>query len=205
MSDLLSGHYPPQEQLWRLLGMPSNATQSNIPPRTNLSFLGYSAAVDLAATATKKGMFAAVPVQEGDVITKVSTFIGATEGKTGVKSFVAVYEGTTAKKEAALLGQSKVLEVAIKPKLILTEELEKAILITPSNAPNGYVFVGLITEATTLPTQVGVEVPVACQKNYFTKMPEVLGVEQEQEAAGEAKAKIKTETALAKVPFYFLT
>ena len=203
--DMTGGAYSTEDIIWKMMGRPRNATQQNIAARSNVWFTGYSAAVDLAATATKKGMFSAVPVQEGDVITKVSSFIGATEGKTGVKSFVAVYEGTTAKTEAKLLGQSKVKEVAIKPKLILTEELEKALLITSTNAPNGYVFVGLITEATTLPTQVGVEIPVACQKSYFAAMPEAFALELEQKEPGVSAALLKTETAIAKVPFYFLT
>jgi hypothetical protein len=194
-----------QDAVWRMLGMPTNVSNPSRPASTNISFLGYSTAADLAATATKKGMIAAIPVSEGDVISNVSALIGATEGKTGVKSFFVVYSGTTAKKEASLLAQSKVAEVALKPKLILTGELEKAVLVNSETAPGGYLFVGLITEATTLATQVGVNVPTPCQKSYFAKGPEVLCTEVEQEAAGEGKAKIKTETALEKVPFYVLT
>ena len=114
------------DQFAVLLGNPRNATFGDVDARSNLWALGgFTAALDQATAATEKGVFAAVPVQEGDIITKVSMLIGATEGKTGVFSFAAIYSGTTAKVEASLLGQSKVAEVAIKPKLILTETLEK--------------------------------------------------------------------------------
>ena len=194
-----------QEPIWRMLGMPVNATQANVPARSNIYFFGYGTALDSATAATKKGVFVAVPVSEGDVISKISMLIGATEGKTGVKSFVALYSGTTAKKEATLLAQSKVAEAAIKPKLILTEELEKSVLITSENAPNGYVFAGLTVEATTIETLVGTKAVAAVQKAWFPKGPEAFAVEAEQKEAGVAEPKIKTETAVELVPYCVLT
>lgn len=205
MSDLVSGRYGAQDPIWRLLGMPANKAQANVPARSNIWGLGLSTAVDQATAATKKGVFAAIPVQEGDVISAVSVLVGATEGKTGPKSFVALYSGTTAKKEAVLLGQSKVAEAAIKPGLILTEELEKSVLITSENAPNGYVFAGFVLEATTINTQIGVSVPTAAQKAWFAKTPEALAVEVTQKEAGVAAATVKTETAVSTVPFVVLT
>jgi hypothetical protein len=194
-----------QEAVWRMLGMPTNASNPSRPAATNISCFGYGAPLDSATAATKKGVFAAVPVSEGDSISKVSLLIGATEGKTGVKSFVAIYSGTTAKTEAKLLAQSKVAEVAIKPKLIFTEELEKSILINSETAPNGYVFAGLIVEATTINTQVGTKVVAAAQKAWFPKGPEAFAIEAEQKEAGVAAATIKTETAVELVPYVVLT
>ncbi len=205
MSDLVSGRYGALDPLWTMLGRPTNATQSDIPGRTNISWFGYGTPLDSATAATKKGVFAAVPVQYGDLITKVTLLIGATEGKTGVKSFVAVYSGISGKKEASLLAQSAKKEVAIKPKLPLTEELEKSVLITPENAPGGWVYAGLIVEATTINTQIGTNAVAAAQKEWFKEGPEAYAIEIEQKEAGVAEPKTKTETAVALIPYVVLT
>lgn len=205
MSDLVHGRYAVEDPIWHMLGKPTNATQSDIGVRSNIYFFGYGTALDSAQPATKKGAFVAIPVQEGDIISKVSVLVGATEGKTGVKSFVALYEGISGKKEAGLLGQSKVAEVAIKPKKILTEELEKSVLITSTNAPGGWVYAGLIVEATTIETLIGTKEVAAAQKEWFAKGPEAYGLEIEQKEAGIAEPKIKTETALELFPYVFLS
>ena len=69
-ADQFYGHrrYGAVDPLWTLLGKPVNKTQSNVPGRSNISFFGYGTALDSATAATKKGVFAAIPVQEGDVI-----------------------------------------------------------------------------------------------------------------------------------------
>lgn len=205
MSDLVSGRYGALEPLWTMLGRPTNKVQGNIPGRTNISWFGYGTPLDSATAATKKGVLAAIPVQWGDVISAVTVLIGATEGKTGVKSFVALYEGISGKKEAKLLGQSKEATAAIKPKLPLTEELEKSVLITPENAPGGWVYAGLVVEATTINTQIGTNVVAAAQKEWFAKGPEALAIEATQKEAGVAAASEKTETAVALVPYVILT
>jgi hypothetical protein len=194
-----------QDPIWRMLGMPTNVLNPSRPASTNISFFGYGTPLDSATAATKKGVFVAVPVSEGDYISKVTMLTGATEGKTGVKSFVAVYSGTTNKTEAKLLGQSKVAEVALKPKLALTEELEKTVPVNPETAPNGYLFVGLTVEATTIPTLIGTKLVAATQKAWFPKGPEAFAVEGEQKEAGIAAALLKTETAVELVPFVILT
>lgn len=205
MSDLVSGRYGALEPLWTMLGRPVSAKQSDIPGRSNVSFFGYGTPLDSATAATKKGVFAAIPVQWGDEITKITVFIGATEGKTGPVSFTALYSGISGKKEASLLGQSAKKEVAIKPKLPLTEELEKAVLITPENAPGGWVYAGLVLEATTINTLIGTKAVAAAQKEWFAGGPEAYAVEVTQKEAGVAEAKIKTETAVELVPFVVLT
>lgn len=205
MTDLVSGRYGAQDPFWRILGMPTNVLQSDVPVRSNAWVTGFSTLVDITTSATKKGPIVAIPVQEGDVITKVSTPIGAKEGKTSPFWFFALYSGTTTKKEATLLGQTTVSEAAQKPSKLLTAELEKTILITSANAPNGYIFGGLISEITTVCSQVGVEIPTACQKEWFTGCPEVFSTEVEQKEKSVAAEKVKTETASTKVPFIFLS
>jgi|ERR1700729_98475 len=206
MADLVGGRWPQYNPIDRILDL-SNATQGNIPARSNFYFFGGSTLVDQATAATKKGLFVAIPVEYGDVISKVSVLVGATEGVTGVKSFVALYGGPSkAKAEATLLGQSKVAEVAIKPSKPLSESLEKSVLITTANAPFGYVYAGLIVEATTINSQLGVACPTAAQYEWFPGSPEAFSVTGTQKAAGEASTTLKIEgEANAKVPLVFLT
>lgn len=195
-----------EDHLWGLLGKSTNATFTDVPVRSNFWGIGLGTLVDQATVATKKGTFVAIPVQEGDVISKITHLIGATEGKTGVFSFVALYSGVTGKKEAELLAQSKVAEVAIKPSKPLTETLEKSVTITSTNAPNGYVYAGLVVEATTIETLIGVAVATAGQYEWLKGSPEAFAVTAEQNAKSEAKAKIKIEgEAVANTPIVFLS
>jgi hypothetical protein len=207
MTDLMGGRWPQYNPLDKMFGSLSSASQGNIPARSNAYWFGTSTLVDQATAATKKGLFVAVPVEYGDIISRVSVLVGATEGETGVKSFVALYSGPLkAKAEGLLLGQSKVKEVAIKKSKPLTESLESSVMITPTNAPFGYVYAGLIVEATTINTELGVAVPTAAQYEWFPGAPEAFSVTGTQKEAGVASATLKVEgEANAKCPLVFLT
>ncbi len=195
-----------QDQLWNLLGRPTNATNTDVPARSNFWGMGLGTLVDQATVATKKGAFAAIPVQEGDVISKITFIIGATAGKTAMFSFAALYSGETTKKEGLLLGQSKVAEAEIVASKPLTETLEKPVTITSTNAPNGYVYAGLTVEATTIQTMIGVAIPTAGQYEWLKGSPEAFAVTLAQKAKSEAAAKIKIESeAVSGVPLMFLT
>jgi len=206
MADLVGGRWPQYNPIDRMLDL-SNATQGNIPARSNVYYSGINVLTDSATAATKKGIFAAIPVEYGDVIKNVSVLVGATEGKTGVKSFVALYGGATAPKgKGKLLAQSKVAEVALKPSKGLTTELEKSVLITSANAPFGYVYAGITVEATTIQTLVSFTAATGTQYEWFPGAPEALAVEAAQKGAGEAETELTIEgKAFATVPLVFLT
>jgi hypothetical protein len=207
MSDLPGGRWPQYNPLDRMLGQFSNATQGNIAARSNLYYTSLNLLTDQATAATKKGVFVPIPVEYGDVISKVSVLVGATEGKTGVESFVALYGGASKPKgKGLLLAQSKVAKAAIKPSLALTTELEKSVYISSTNAPFGYVWAGLTVEATTIETLVGFACKTGVQYEWFTGAPEAFAVELEQKGAGEAATEITIEgKATEKVPLVFLT
>lgn len=207
MGDLVGGRWPQYNPLDRMLGQFSNATQSNIAARTNMAYTGLDLLTDQVTAATTKGVFVPIPVEYGDVITRVSVLVGATEGKTGVKSFVALYGGASKPKgKGLLLAQSKVAEVAIKPSKSLTTELEKAIYISSTNAPFGYVWAGLTVEATTIETLVGFACKTGVQYEWFAGTPEAWAVELAQKEAGVAETEITIEgKATEKVPLVFLT
>jgi len=207
MTDLMGGRWPQYSPLDRILGGVSNATQSNIPARSNLYYTSLNLLTDQATAATKKGVFVPIPVEYGDIISKVSVLVGATAGKTGVESFVSLYGGASKPKgKGLLLAQSKVAKVEIVASKALTVELEKSVLVTTTNAPFGYIWAGLTVEATTIETLVGFACKTGVQYEWFTGAPEAFAVELEQKGAGEAATEITIEgKATEKVPLVFLT
>ena len=206
MADLTGGRWPQYNPIDRILNL-SNATQANVPARSNVYYTGINILTDQATAATKKGIFAAIPVEYGDIIKNITVLPGATAGKTGVESFVALYGGAKeAKGKGKLLGQSKVAKAEIVASKALTTELEKSVLITTTNAPFGYVFAGLTVEATTIQTLVGFAWKTATQYEWFTGAPEIFAVELEQKEAGVAATELTIEgKASEKVPLVFLT
>ena len=203
MPDLVHGRYGIYDPIWGALGRPTNATQSDIAVRSNAWYFGLSALADNAIAATKKGYFVAIPVQEGDVISKVSMLVGKTEGETIANTFAAVYSGLS--KEGVLLGQSKTSTTAtITKNKTLTAELEKSILVTSVNAPNGYVYAGFNVEGTTIPTAIGyAALTKEAAYEWFTGTPKAFAVEGTLKEAGVAETKLST-TVVEKAPLVFL-
>lgn len=206
MADLVGGRWPQYNPIDRMLDL-SNATQGNIPARSNVYYTGLTVLTDQTTVATKKGVFAAIPVEYGDVISNVTVLLGATAAETGVKSFVALYGGASKPKgKGLLLGQSKVAEATIAASKKYTASLEKSVLITTTNAPFGYVYAGLTVEATQIETLVGFAWKTATQYEWFPGSPEAFAVELAQKGAGEAETEITIEgKASEKVPLVFLT
>ena len=204
MTDLLSGRYPAYDPFWNILGKRNNETQADVPVRSNLSILKYSAVEDGALAATKVGCLAAVPVQEGDVISSVTYLIGATAGNTVSAGFVALYAGKAA---GTLLVQSKSENYAesIKASEAFKFTLEKSVLITSENAPKGFIYVVLaLVSAVTIPTAVCTPIPKACQQEWFTGGPEVLGGTVGTGLGTTAEATLGTVTSKANTPLVFL-
>src|ERR1035437_1298793 len=104
MTDLVVGRYGAQDPMWLIYGKPANAVQSNVPARSNVWGQKLSAVSDGALAITEVGCLAAVPVQEGDVISKATYLIGATAGVECEAGYVALYAG---KATGKLLAQSK--------------------------------------------------------------------------------------------------
>src|ERR1039458_7464431 len=173
MTDLVSGRYGAYDPMWLIFGRPNNATQSDIPARSNVWTQKLSKLEDGAIAATEVGNVIAVPVQEGDVISNVTVLVGATPGKLVTAGFAALYAG---EKSGKLLAQSKTKNYGegIKASEAYKFELEKSVLIT-TNAPKGYVFVVIaLTSAEAMATMLSSPVPKACQYAWFTGGPEVL-------------------------------
>lgn len=165
MSDLARGHYYIEAVLDSMLGNARNATQANLPVYTNLSFFGASGLTDNSTTAltTAKANAVAVPVDWGAIITKVSFVVGATAGATSTHTNVALYSGGVA--APAILGTQSTDNTAgnggFPASAINTVTLGAPVLVTPSNAPQGYIYVSLGITATTPPSLLSAPAPAA--------------------------------------------
>ena len=208
MTDLVSGRYGAYDPMWLIFGKPNNAKQSNIPARSNIWEQKLTGVSDGALAGTEEGTLVAVPVQEGDIYTKVTYLVGGTGGTECEAGFVALYAG---KKTGKLLAQSKSKKYttqveAGKPCVL---ELEKEVQISSENAPNGFIYVVLVIEAPTggsgvIPTVVSSSVPKACQYSWFTNTPEVLTGTVGTGLKTTAEATLGSVTSKAVAPIVFL-
>jgi len=207
MTDLAGGHYHQEDPIWKLLGRPSNVTNSQNAARSNLYGVGLNSLLAAAMITTKEGTFVAVPVQEGDVITKV-TMLQAAVGSSITNQFAAVYSGLTGTNEPKLLGQSKAGGTTeLTEYAAIAYTLESPLYVNNANAPNGYLFAGVNLEAATPGTQVGFEMKPKVQYNWFATTPTCFAVTTAQKSATLAAAAltIKAQVGLEKVPLIFLT
>jgi hypothetical protein len=153
MTDLVSGRYPQLAALNSILGLPSNVVNPAVPARTNLEYTGINGLADTTASLVTQVMTVVpVPVDVGTVLSKVSVFVGGTGAGTPTHSFAAIYAGTNTA-APALLGQSTdgaTAAIAASGRFDFT--LATPILITPTNAPYGYIFVAVCVTATTVPS-----------------------------------------------------
>ena len=208
MTDLVSGRYGAYDPMWLGFGKPNNVTQASQPMRSNAWVTGLSTQVSgLPGGANGEAYFVAVPVQEGDVITKVGMLV-TVEGKTTPFCFGAVYEGTIEGKASKLIAQSTVSATngeEVQKVGYHSYELSKAVLITSENAPYGFVYAGINCEETTVAKVATIGVPTACQVEWWKGAPKVLSMNVAQKAKSEAAASFKPETAAAVLPLIFLS
>ncbi len=143
MADLVSGRYA-QKSVWQtIIGTPGNATQSDLPVRSNLEYLGLASAADGAALVTNKLICVAIAVDVGTVISKV-TFIAGATAPTVTINYAAIYSGGLTAATSTLLSQStNAGGVAPTASQANTYTLSSPIAVTQANAPNGYIFAGL--------------------------------------------------------------
>lgn len=215
MTDLVSGRYQKKDPLWTAIGRPANALQVSQAARSNLWLFKLGTVSDGALAATEVACVVAVPVQEGDVFTKVTMLVGGTAGKEVEAGFAALYEGLAKPEAAKLLAQSKSLkfEATMKKETPFTFELEKEVAVNATNCPNGYLWAAVAVESPTgvagvIPTVMSQAVPKACQYKYFgttTGSPEVLVGTAGAGLKTAAAAEIGATTSAASAPILFLS
>lgn len=167
---LVAGRYPLRNSLWSVLGRPTNASDPDRPARTNLEYTGIGGLADTAASLASGVMTAVmVPVDHGAVITTVSVLVGATAASTPTHSFAALYSGTTVA-APPLIGQSTDgTSAAITASARFDFTLTTPQLITPTNAPYGFVWAAISVTGTAVPSLVtGPSNAAAAQYAWFT-------------------------------------
>jgi hypothetical protein len=205
---LIRGHYPATSWLWKLLGGLPNVAQSDVAARSNLEWVGVNSLSNSAIAATGISISVPCPVEYGDIITKVSIIGGATASATSTHSFVALYQGTGA--TPALMAQSAddTAAAPVAANTVYTRSLATPQLITPTNAPNGFVYVSFNITATTVPTLISHATATAAFNQigaWFTGAPRFLSASHDSAAGATAPATMGTQTALATGPIVFLT
>lgn len=202
--DLVSGRYPTSYQFDKITGKAQNAQQGNIAVRSNAEWLGISGMTDGALAATGVGCAVAIPVSDGDVISKISLIVGATAEATGTHAFAALYSGIAV---PALLSQSvtDTGAASLAASARFTFTLATPQLITPANAPNGFVYASIAITATTVPTAATVPVAAAVDYQWFPNGPLFLSATHGSALAGTAAATIASPTAKAVAPLVFLS
>ena len=205
---LARGHFPNTNPFWKISGSLANVVEANVSARSNLEYLGYGALADLAIGATGVSLSVPVPVEYGDVISKISVMAGATAEGTGTHSFMALYQGTGA--SPALMAQTAddTGAAAIAASTVYTRSLATPQLITPTNAPNGFVYVTINVTAGTVPTLVGCA-PAAAAYTLAafnaTGAPRFLAATHDSAAGATAPATMGAQTVVAKAFAAWLT
>ena len=205
--DLVGGSYPLTYPFRKGLGLPANATQGNISPRSNLElpFLG-NLADQAAALVSGVITLVAIPVEIGDEITKVSVLVGATAAATPTHQWAALYSGALT--TAALQGAQSAdgTSTAISASGRLDFALATSVLVTATNAPYGYVYAAISVTAGTVPSLISATCAAAGQYAWYADTP-LFAATTGSAVGGAAPATLTlaSGTASAKVPAVFLS
>ena len=149
MSDQVSGRYQSLNPYYSAFGLAANATQSDVPARSNLEIHGGGSLTE-GILVTGKQALVLIPVSYGDVITNVNMPIAGKEGEASSETFAAIYTGAANGKTSTLITQSAAKTAALTKEKLLTHELKESVLITPANAPFGFVYAGFSETGTTM-------------------------------------------------------
>ena len=161
---LVRGGYPVNYAIRKYTGGAQNLLQANLPPRSNQEWLGVAAADSVGALASGVATSVAVPVEIGDVISKITVLVGATPAGTPTNAFGSLFSGLAV---PALLAQSVSSGAAAIPAgTALVFTLASQVTVTNVNAPNGYLYVSVVVAATTVPSLATVGV---CQRRSGTR------------------------------------
>lgn len=201
--DLVSGGYPVNYSFAKITGLARNATQGNTTIRSNAEWFGLGNPTDGALAATGVGCAVAIPVEWGDVITKISILAGATAVGTATHIFAALYSGIAT---PALMAQSTdVTTDAIVASAKYDFTLATPQTITTTNAPGGFVYASIAITATTVATAMVVSTPTAVGYKWFTGGPLFLSATHGSALAATAAATIASPAAKAVCPIVFLS
>ena len=209
--DLVGGRYPLIYAVNAALGLQSNASQANVPVRSNAEYLGLTAAADTAAAlTTDQATAVAVPCDPGYVISKVTVRTGATAAGTPTHSFAALYVGSSGATAPALIKQTADgTSAAIAATTSFQFSLATPYTVQASDVPNGFIYVSISETATTVSSLATVGVPATAltadtTHPWFTGAP-IWAQKHGSSLAGVAPATITGGTLVANAPLVFLS
>jgi len=174
---LVRGRYPLTNSLYSILGQQANSAQGDMPVRSNLEYTGINGLVDTAASLVTQVMTVVpVPVDPGMVVTKVSVLTGVTAAGTPTNSWAALYAGTNVAAPALIAqtadGGAAAIAASARFDFTFTTGANAPQQITPAQAPFGYIFVGIMSKATTVPSLITQATGAAAgQYAWFTNTP----------------------------------
>jgi hypothetical protein len=197
---LVKGKYPTNSVVAALLGSTTNATQPNIPARSNLEWPGVGTITDGDIATTGVFTAVAVPVDVGTTISTISVYVGATAASTPTHSAGAIYAGTVSTGTPAILGKSADgTTAAIGASGILTFTLATPVVITSAMAPYGYIYAGFTVTSSTQPTVASLGTPTAVTYAWYTNSPLLAGTSGSSLAGVPAATLSLTAKAVAPV------
>lgn len=199
---LVRGHYPQSNPTYGLLGNTNNVANPTVPARSNLEW-GLGNPSDGALGGTGVFAFAAVPVEPGTIITKVSILVGATAASTPTHSFAALY-GFHASAPPLIAQSTDGTTTAVPASARFDFTLTTATQITTTHAPYGYIYAGVMFTGTAIPTALSLATPTAIQYAWETNAPLALGGTSGSDLTTTAAATL-TVAAKAVTPVIILT
>lgn len=200
---LVRGGYPVTHWSRSLFGNTNQSAGTGAPARTNLIY-PFGNITDGAIGTTGVSTSVAVPVEWGDVISKITVFVGATAEGTGTHSFLALYSGIAT---PALLAQSAddTGAAALGASAAYGRSLATAVAITPTNAPYGFVYATVNVTASQIPTLASMATPTAVGYQLTTNGPLFFAATHGSAQGATAAATIASPTAFARAPIVLLS
>lgn len=208
---LVKGHYPLNHPLDSLFGFAArNATQGNVPARTNCEYLGYVPVDTAAVLVSGSSTFVAVHVDPGDVITDITLAIGNTAASTPTHLSFGLYSGvlTTAKLLGTQSTDTTTTPIAANTPLVTA--YGAVYEVQPADCPFGYIYVAIGYTGTASPSALGT---TGSTKDYAFKASSIFVdkpfacATQAVGAAGTMPSTVTlaSSTSQAAIPYVWLT
>jgi len=206
MADLVSARYPQWDPFSTILGRAGNATQSDLPIRSNAEYLGYASAAAGAALVTNKLVLVPIAVDPGTVVSNI-TFVAGATAPTLTINWAALYSGGLTAATQTLLGQSTDAGAsAPTASQANSYALASPVAITTATAPNGYVYAG-IQQTGTCNNAASVSVAAAIQvfqTAVFTNAPVALAFSVAA-TTSTAPATLASPSTVTITPYIYLS
>lgn len=208
--DLPGGAYPLIYSFRKMTGLASNGAQGNLSLRSNVEWLGLADVTDGSASLVTADMtLVPVPVEVGDTFSTVTVLTGNTAGGTLTHQWAQLFTGALTTIKPIGTQSTDGTSTAIGAKAAFSFTLGSTVQITTgsgSEAPYGYIYVGIGVTATTVPSLVGGAIATNCQYSWFTDSPPFFsGTISAAGATAPTSVTLASVSATATVPHVYLS